>query len=49
MHERPRWHQRARRRLASADPLVWLLLASLVLSAATLAVVVRVAAVSGAL
>ena len=48
-HKRPRWHQLARRRLASAGPLVWMLLANLALSVATLAIVVRIAAMTGAL
>ena len=48
-HKRPRWHQVARRRLASVDPLVWMLLANLALSLATLAIVARIAAITGAL
>lgn len=48
-HKRPRWHQLARRRVVSVEPLVWLLLAILALSVATLAIVARIAAACGLL
>jgi hypothetical protein len=48
-HKRPRWHQLARQRLARVDLTVWLLLANLALSVATLAIVARIAAITGAL
>jgi hypothetical protein len=48
-HKRPAWHQLARHRLASTEPLVWLLLANLALSLATLAIVARIGAITGAL
>ena len=47
-HKRPRWHQLARRRVVGVEPLVWLLLADLALSVATLAVVADIAAALGA-